>query len=300
MTNPVDGEGSDLGPELDPRYVASRRVLLDALTALAPHGTAFIVAGAQAVYLRTGSSDIAIAPHTTDGDLALDPLLMGDEPELERSMREAGFELYEPDGVRIQPGTWIKTIDVNGEQLTVSIDLIVPDTAAGGGRHRGARLGVHGNRAARRAAGLEAALVDHSRMTIRSLDSSDLRFIDVEVAGVAALLIAKSHKIHDRLSGDDRRLKDKDAADIYRIMQTASVPAAASTFRRLRDDAMAGESTAAALTLIEELFGRRAAPGVVMAQRALRLAVPEAQVATLCVSFTEHLLALTRSDATDG
>lgn len=41
-------------PALDPLYVAARRVLLDALTLLAPHGDAVIVVGAQAVYLRTG------------------------------------------------------------------------------------------------------------------------------------------------------------------------------------------------------------------------------------------------------
>jgi hypothetical protein len=62
------------GP-FDPRYVAARRVLLDALTAPEPHGRAFIVVGAQAIYLRTGSADLSmtVAPFTTDGDLALDP-----------------------------------------------------------------------------------------------------------------------------------------------------------------------------------------------------------------------------------
>lgn len=36
--------------DLDARYVAARRVLLDALTVLAPHGDAVILAGAQAIY----------------------------------------------------------------------------------------------------------------------------------------------------------------------------------------------------------------------------------------------------------
>jgi len=56
--------------DVDPRYVEARRVLLNALAALAPHGPAFVVAGAQAVYLRTGDADIAVAQYTTDGDLA--------------------------------------------------------------------------------------------------------------------------------------------------------------------------------------------------------------------------------------
>jgi hypothetical protein len=60
-------------PVFDEAYVAARRVLLDALTVLAPHGDAIILAGAQAVYVRTGAADLAVAPYTTDGDLVLNP-----------------------------------------------------------------------------------------------------------------------------------------------------------------------------------------------------------------------------------
>lgn len=69
-------------PALDPLYVAARRVLLDALTLLAPHGDAVIVVGAQAVYLRTAEGDvgITIAPYTTDGDIALNPERLGGVP----------------------------------------------------------------------------------------------------------------------------------------------------------------------------------------------------------------------------
>ena len=49
-----------MDPEpLDPRYVQARRVLLDALFALAPYGAAIIVAGAQAICLHTGDADFA-------------------------------------------------------------------------------------------------------------------------------------------------------------------------------------------------------------------------------------------------
>ena len=50
MTGPSDVSRPQ---DLDARYVAARRVLLDALTVLAPHGDAVILAGAQAVYLHT-------------------------------------------------------------------------------------------------------------------------------------------------------------------------------------------------------------------------------------------------------
>ncbi|MHB1783027.1 MAG: hypothetical protein ACYCTE_10120 [Acidimicrobiales bacterium] len=45
------------------------------------------------------------------------------------------------------------------------------------------------------------------------------------------------------------------------------------------------------MDIMRNLFVRRAGEGVAMAQRALQLAVDPAQVATLCVAFTERLLA---------
>src|SRR5258708_28910042 len=52
---------------VEPEYAAARIVLLDALDALAPHRPAVVVVGAQAIYLRTGSAGLAIAPFTTHG-----------------------------------------------------------------------------------------------------------------------------------------------------------------------------------------------------------------------------------------
>jgi hypothetical protein len=274
------------GVDLDPLYVAARRVLLDALVTLAPHGKAIIVVGAQAVYLRTGLSDvaIAIAPYTTDGDLALDPSLLGDEPDLEASMQAAGFRLASPGG-------WETVARIGDEDVRIPVDLMVPEAASTGEGTRGARLGVHGKRAARRAVGLEAALVDHGPMTITALDPADTREVTVEVAGVAALLVAKAHKIHDRvLAGKFDRISDKDASDVYRVMQTTRPADVAATLRDLLSDPVAGQVTEHALGYMDELFGRRAGEGVVMAQRALRLAIEEAQIATLCVAFTEQIL----------
>jgi hypothetical protein len=272
-------------------------VLLDALFALAPHRKAFIVAGAQAVYLQTGLNEIAIAPYTTDGDLALDPTLLGDDPELEATMRQAGFELWEQAGGRVQPGIWIKTEEINGQRIVVPIDLIVPSAALIDARgRRGARLGSHGKSAARRAVGLEAVLIDHEPMVIAALDPADARSISAEVAGVAALLVAKAHKIHDRVATERRdRLSDKDASDVFRIMQTTSPEVAGATLGGLLTHAVAGEPVDTALRYFSDLFGRRAGEGVAMAQRALRLAVPDDQIAPICISFTERLLVAART-----
>ena len=272
---------------IDPQYVAARRVLLDALEALAAHRQAVVVAGAQAIYLRTGEGEIGIAPYTTDGDLAIDPTLLGDEPHLDAAMRAAHFT---PS--LAEPGVWLATATVDGNDLTIPIDLIVPEAVAPPGGRRGARLGPHGNRAARRAVGLEAALIDHSAMTITALEPSDKRQVEVEVAGVAALLIAKAHKIHDRLeSNRPGRADDKDAADIYRLMQTTSPDDVAVRLAKLRQHETAGPVTEAATGYLVGLFGRRNGQGVQMAIRALRLAIPEAQVATLATDYIARLKA---------
>ncbi len=187
----------------DPLYVAARRVLLDALVALGSHRDAVIVAGAQAVYLHTGNADlaVAVAPHTTDGDLVLDPELLGRVPELEAAMTGAGFRLKPQGDNYVEPGIWLAAVQVEDREVSIPVDLIVPEGAAFGGGRRAARLTGHGDRAARRAIGLEAALLDNSPMTIAALDlATDTRSVRAKVAGPAALLVAKAHKLHDRVT----------------------------------------------------------------------------------------------------
>jgi hypothetical protein len=272
---------------IDPRYVAARRVLLDALEALAEHKQAIIVAGAQAIYLRTGEGEVGIAPYTTDGDLAIDPATLKDQPQLETAMHAAHFTRS-----LAEPGSWLATTTVDGTELTIPIDLIGPEGVAPPGGRRGARLGPHGNRAARRAVGLEAALVDHSSMTVTALEPSDKREFEVEVAGVAALFVAKAHKIHDRLdSNRPGRAEDKDAADVYRLMQTTRPADVAAQLAALREHETAGPVTGAAIGYLVELFGRRNGEGVQMAVRALRIAIPEGQVETIAINYTGRLTA---------
>lgn len=175
--------------------------------------------------------------------------------------------------------------------MLVPVDLIVPEAAAGGGGRRGARLGLHGHRAARRARGLEATLVDHAPMMIAALDPADARSLTANVAGPAALLVAKAHKIHDRVeSGRVDRLVDKDAADVLRLMQSTSPGRVGATLAELGAHPMAGSACTEALVYLDELFGRRGRPGVEMATRAMRLAVPAAMVEAICTAYTAALL----------
>lgn len=277
---------------VDPLYVAARKILLDALEALAPHSDAVVIAGAQAIYLRAGQGDLAVAPYTTDGDLALDPRRLTERPALEQTMGEAGFCLRLMAGGHVEPGIWLKSALVEGRPVSVPVDLIVPQAAAPAGGRRGVRLGPHGKQAARRAVGLEAALVDNSVMTIAALDPTDTRSVQAKVAGTAALLVAKLHKLHDRVDhGREDRLHDKDAADVIRLMQATAPTEMAATLAMLAKDDLAGPSTLDAIGYLENLFGRRGRPGIDMAAEALRIAMPKDRVSALCVAYTEAVLA---------
>ena len=88
--------------------------------------------------------------------------------------------------------------------VTVKVDLLVPEAVGGPGR-RAARIGEHGKRTARKARGLEAALLDWERMEFGSLEGADDRRFDIKVAGPAALLVAKLHKIAERVDSPDRK-----------------------------------------------------------------------------------------------
>src|SRR5713226_9906620 len=76
---------------VDPEYILARRVLLDALVALGRHRDSVILVGAQAIYIHVGEADIAVAPYTTDGDLAIDPSRVAPEPLLGDALSAAGF-----------------------------------------------------------------------------------------------------------------------------------------------------------------------------------------------------------------
>ena len=141
----------------DPLYVEARRVLLDAGEALAAHLDSIVLVGAQAIYLHTGDADLAVAEFTTDADLGINPRTLDDEPLIVSLLMASGFRERKNDDGSVQPGGWLSASGM-------LLDLLVPEALAGRGR-RSADLGAHGNRAARRAVGLEGCWVDNSSMS---------------------------------------------------------------------------------------------------------------------------------------
>lgn len=280
--------------ELDPLYVAARKVLLDALEALASHRDSIIVVGAQAIYLRAGVADIAVAPYTTDADLALDPEELKDEPLIELALQGAGFDLLSQDG-GLQPGSWGVAVIVEGRPVTVPVDLLVPEAFAKAVGRRSAGPPPHDRMAARKVSGLEATLVDNDLEEIRAIDPRDRRAYVVKVAGPTGLLVAKVHKIHDRLAGGRReRIDEKDAADAYRLMQATPAELCAARIQELVDHPKAGAATQRGVEYLEELFGAPAREGIVMAAESLRAAVPEERIRGVCGAFMRVIRARTR------
>ncbi len=236
----------------DELYVRARAALLDAVAALGPHLEAIVLVGAQAIYIHSGDADLAVAEYTTDADFTISPHDLADEPLLAELLEAANFTSGHDVGRWLSP-------------TGIFVDLMAPEALAGPGA-RGARLGPHGKRTARRARGLEGALVDRDRHTITALDPSDDRSVTMWVAGPGALLVAKLHTIADR-GGDTDRVHDKDALDVLRLLRAIDSDNLASRLRTLRDDELAAAVTAEALDHLASLFGSSNSEGVAMAIR---------------------------------
>lgn len=248
--------------ELDELYVMSRRVLLDALAALGDHRDAIVLVGAQAVYLRVGDADIAVTPYTTDGDLVVDPAVLAEIPPLERALMDAGFYPKAPDSV----GVWLTRRKTSKQvEANIAVDLLVPASFSPGSGRRAARLPGHDVRVARMVRGLDGAIVDADVMNLAALEEGDARTVDVRVAGAAALLVAKVHKIHDRKGSD--RASDKDALDVLRLLLGTETEDLAARYASLLGDKRSDEAARRGRDLLEAQFAKPRNVGVEMAIR---------------------------------
>lgn len=290
--------------ETAPLYVAARRALLDALRALDRHRDAIILVGAQAIYLHAGSADLdrSVAPYTTDADLSIDTERLGPDPRIGEAMINAGFDLkLKSAGGGVEPGTWLTSAQVDGQRVHIPVDLLVPKAMAPQRGRRDARLPDHGQHATRWAAGLEATIRDNDERTIVSLEPNvDDRTAVIRVAGPAALLIAKVHKLAERLQdrerGRSQRVRPKDAGDVLRLMRGSKPPAqVGDRLRILARDEMCGPSVRDGVDHLDRLFGRSRAAGVDLAVEAVAGAMPEVLVRGLAPAYISDLLAAYRA-----
>jgi hypothetical protein len=283
---------------VDALYVAARRVLLDVLEALGPHRPKFVLVGAQAVYLQAGDADMeVVAPYTKDADLSIDAQDLDRDPSILGLMTAAGFSLKITRAGGVEPGTWVAETDVAGKQTLVPVDLLVPEALAYGNGRRDAGLPNHGKNTTRRVAGLEATVRDNVKMTITSLEiERDSRTMSIRVAGPAALLVAKAHKLGERLGrGNEGRIRAKDAGDVVRLMRGSATPdAVGRTLAKLAEDEMCGPSVRAGVDHLQRLFATPRARGVDLAVENVTGAMREDEVRALMPNYLAVLLAAYR------
>ncbi|HVA59082.1 MAG TPA: hypothetical protein VNG13_00910 [Mycobacteriales bacterium] len=170
---------------------------------------------------------------------------------------------------------------------------MVPEALAGEHGRRSADVPPHQKEAMRWAVGLEAAVVDNAEMEVRALSQDDDRRVSARVAGPAALIVAKMHKIGER-QDNPKRLVDKDAYDVYRILVAVETDVVSASLRRLLTDDLAGAVTESALVNLRDLFaaGPEALGSMMAGRTEDRLGDP-ATVAASCAVLASDLLAAT-------
>ena len=197
----------------------SRRLLIDTLHALSDFSDAITIVGAHAVHLWAADLWGTLPmPATRDADLAINPVFVTPDPKLLEMMENIGVT----PALQDRPGVYGYTTEGDLPlSLRTTIDLIVPEAYAGPGR-RAARIAGQAG-AASRAVGLELAIWDRQVLTLSSPDEPHVE-IDAWVAGPAALLVAKAHKIHERLAQfatRPDRLRQKDSGDVGLLMMVS-------------------------------------------------------------------------------
>lgn len=240
----------------DARYgaAASRRLLIDAINALEEFGRSATVVGAHAVHVWVEQAWGPVEMEATrDGDVAINPVLVAESPKLVELMRGIGAVPAMPD----RPGVYGYASESDlpfAERVTV--DLIVPEAYAGPGR-RAARIpGQH--HAASRARGLELALWDRHLRALSTVDDPAAS-TDAYIAGPAALLIAKAHKVHERaLQVHNRpdRLRPKDSGDVALLMMVSSPSDVADTLgKHVQDHPEIRDAVSDGAHYLIELYG---------------------------------------------
>ena len=130
-------------------------------------------------------------------------------------------------------------------------------------------------------------------MVVTALDPTDPRAATTWVAGPGALLVAKVHKIAERVDAVDR-VRDKDALDILRLLRAVDTDLIVERVVRLQSDELSIGVTDEAIDLLPELFATSEREGVTMAVRAAGTSEDPATIAGSLVALVDDLAAALR------
>jgi hypothetical protein len=110
----------------------------------------------------------------------------------------------------------------------------------------------------------------------------------MNVAGPGALLVAKLHKLGERVASNDR-VKDKDALDVFRLLRAIETQDLVERLVVLVKSPKGQTVTETALVL-RNLFGNSNGEGVLLACRATELLMDSSELAQSAVFLTNDLL----------
>ncbi|MDR0593694.1 MAG: hypothetical protein LBG60_10665 [Bifidobacteriaceae bacterium] len=118
---------------------------------------------------------------------------------------------------------------------------------------RGARIPPHADNVGPTAPGLEPAIIDNAVNLIAPFEDSDPRTHPLRIANPAALLAAKAVKVAERGQDAGRqpgRLRDKDALDMFRLLQAIDTGNLAAGLRSHRREPRAARVSTDAVQFI--------------------------------------------------
>ena len=122
--------------------------------------------------------------------------------------------------------------------------------------------------------------------------SVDPRVFELRVAGPAALLVAKVHKIDDRHGS--QRETDKDALDVLRLLRGTTTDDLAGRFVKILADSRSAGVAARGKALLAVQFATRMGVGVEMAVRAAGPLADADEIAASAEALAGDLLAALR------
>ena len=113
----------------------------------------------------------------------------------------------------------------------------------------------------------------------------------MKIAGPAALIIAKTAKIGDRLLGSDERLVSKDAYDVYRLLLATQTDVLGQLFGKLRSNPLSEPEVQIGLSAFAELFAKsQDAPGNRLAAEAAKGIEDAALLKASCWALASDLV----------
>jgi hypothetical protein len=199
----------------DSGYRIARLTLIEGIRALSNLPTSSVIlVGALAVYHHAPEAVGAMTPFTLDGDLVADPRRIKHPRKIYDALNTGGFSLRSSVG-----GLYKYDKAAQADAYAARLDVLVPAAFESqwslDGYDKFASLATFTQE------GLELCLVDHAPVTLGQIDSdNDSQSVEVEVAGVFALLVSKGHKIGERYAQGAEAFTDvrNDIADIYRLL----------------------------------------------------------------------------------